>query len=194
MKKILYLLFFYHSLALAQINDVGLTLGNLTEFVANVQVDEKGGKNYIEFKPYMSFFIRHDFNESFSLLPEIGITYPMKGESPNTKKTIYMIRLDLGYRFYDFIAKAGTALFVTQIKGSGGTEKLNNGTSYDEFYLPAESHTARNYTINLGLEYFIIPELSVKSELFVFSMFENVSRQFSYAIALTYHFGEIHVN
>ncbi len=192
MKKLFWLLFFYHSLALAQINDVGLTLGNLTDFVGNVQVDENGKKNYYEFKPYMSFFIRHDFNEEFSIIPDIGLTYPMSGASPNTKKTIYMMRVDLGYRFYDFMAKLGTALFVTQIKGAGGTEQLNNGSSSDEFYLPAESHSAHNYTINLGLEYFIIPQLSVKSELFAYSMFENISRQFSYAVALTYHFGEIH--
>ncbi len=82
---------------------------------------------------------------------------------------------------------AGLGIINRNIKGTGGTTELSNGTSTATFSLPGRSVDIRNYTISVGSSYFIGPsrlgmDLITEGTL---SSKRNINLMFSYAYIIS---------
>jgi hypothetical protein len=85
--------------------------------------------------------------------PSLGLTILAK-KSPEggQKKSIYTLALPAIFAAgANLELKAGPALQIYSIKGSGGTSEQNNGSSTATFYLPSGSVSSRVFYLDLGL-------------------------------------------
>lgn len=78
----------------------------------------------------------------------------------------------------------GAGTFMTKISGDGGEVTRNNGASTATYFLPSESITSYNSTLNLGIEQFIMPKIAVKLETYAWNILDSTSRRFNFALAL----------
>ncbi|ATH08343.1 hypothetical protein BIY24_10400 [Halobacteriovorax marinus] len=200
MKKISLLLFFALSIktmaqdtgkSIFSINDVFLGGGSLTQFVGKVQTDESGSKNSFDFLPYIGGGVEFHLHDSFSLIPQLAISFPRSGRDENIKKLTYWFQFPVAYRLEKFQLSFGPGLLYNRISSSGGTQSIRNGTGTTEFPLPNGSSISSNLTLNLGLDWTFYQDISAKFETWIVNLSDSESRSYSYAISAYYHFGEI---
>ncbi|MBT7609846.1 MAG: hypothetical protein HN576_08820 [Bacteriovoracaceae bacterium] len=186
-------IFFLSSTTLAKESgfDLYTGIGNLSEFPGQVQIDNKGATNPFFFKPTLQIGIKYDFWGNFSLNPEFILTLPEKGQDPLISKFNYFTLLSAAYKYQDFLFRFGFGFSIQKISGEGGTQALNNGLSTDEFPMPEASSISRNLITLLGVEYFILKKLSVRTDVFAYNIEENLNRALSYNVSLFFHFGDL---
>lgn len=195
MHKILYLTFAlcfwtYSGSAIA-VTDLTLSLGNLCEFVGEIQTDDKGSTNVCSFHPYLASSLDYSISERFFLSPQLGLSFPQSGTDENIKRMTMIALLNTKYKTAYVNLVSGLGLFITRIWGPGGESELNNGTTVDSFPLPDEAVYGRNIILNLGLEKEFTTSWSGELRTYLFNLTESEDRAFSVGIQGTYHFGAV---
>lgn len=183
------LIFLFTSLPL-RAYDVGLSLGNLCEYVGKIQTDDSGSTNICSFNPYLAGSIDYEVSKQFLLSPEIGLSMPKSGRDENISKMSLFALANAKYKFSEFHFIFGAGLFFNRVSGSGGTEDLNNGTGTVSFPLPDSTIYTRNFILNLGLGADFGTEWSADLHTYIFNPETSEDRAFSISINGTYHFGE----
>lgn len=165
-----------------------VTFGGYVPFGPSTQKDIDGSKNTLSFDPMISFNTVVPvpyYNQLF--LPELGFVVHGSGADDYSKRTIFLLT-DLGYRFTDkFMLRYGIGTFITTVSGDGGQTTLNNGGGTSTFYRPSESSSSWNTTLNLGGEYAIDQNFSLRFQTYMFSILSSTSRKLSYSLSLTYY-------
>lgn len=172
-------------------NDLTFSLGNLCEYIGQIQTDENGSTNKCSFNPYLASSLDFPISTSFVLSPRIALTLPKSGRDENVKRMSIHLLANTKYKttYLDFIG--GLGLFITRIWGPGGEAVLNNGNGSDSFPLPSEAVYARNIILNLGASYNFDQEWSAELHSYIFNALTSEERAFSIGINGTYHFGEV---
>lgn len=170
--------------------DVGVSIGNLCEYVGKIQTDDEGSKNVCSFNPYFAGSVDFEVTPQFLLSPEAGFSVPKSGRDENISKMSLFALANAKYKFSEFHFIGGLGLFFTRISGKGGTQELNNGNSSVSFPMPDTSVYTRNFILNLGLGADFGKEWSVDLHTYVFNALTSEDRAFSLALNGTYHFGE----
>lgn len=171
-------------------SDFSMGLGNLTH-QAGKYASDVGTVSYFDFRPVIAAAYRYEFNSEFSFIPEIGATLPETSED-ETYSTFYsFINLPLAWHYDYFTFRFGPGFFFTRISGNGGTLKLQNGNSTDEFPVPSGTATTRNLTWNLGLQAAFDKEWSARFDLSILKLFVSEKRALNHLLTINYHFGAV---
>mgnify|MGYP001627352412 CR=1 FL=1 len=167
--------------------NIGFHLGSLTEFVGEIQVDDKGTTETFSVNPALGFSLDIELNEDWALIPELHWVLPREA-GPGVSKNLFMLRTDFAWRGADlWRLRAGTSLMVNNMRGEGGTRTLNNGSSTSDFYVPAESRTSVNNTLDFGGE-LLLDSFALRTQLFIYSPLKSERRQYSYLLVATYYY------
>lgn len=199
MLKLLYSTILFFSLSASaeetlhfmSLEDKSLSLGNFTQFAGDIQEDEKGKINKIDFWPYLSFHTTHHLYKDFVFMPEAAITQPQKTETTKITKYLGWLKIDLGYQKWDFVFRVGSSLFIQRTSGEGGTMRVANGSGTTEFYIPGYSTTAMNFTQDLGVEYLFYDHWSTRAQMFTYTVLDSHTRSYNYTLSITYHLDKI---
>lgn len=169
-----------------QFKDVGFHLGGHTEFYDAIQTDIKGTRRKFDPNPLIGFSSEIELSPKWRLGPELLWVLPQG--SNGVSKNLFMVRLDGVWMGSDlWRLRVGTSLMVNNIRGNGGTVTLNNGGSTSEFYLPSESRTSVNNTIDLGGEV-TMRDFAFRMQTYWYAPFKSERRQVSYALILSYYY------
>ncbi len=76
---------------------------------------------------------------------------------------------------------------VNHIRGEGGTDEMNNGNGTSKFYIPSESRTSMNTTLDLGAEA-MLDEFGFRFQTYIYSVLKSERRQISYTLMFTYYY------
>ncbi len=170
-----------------RLKNVGFHVGSLTEFVGAVQVDDRGTKENFTLNPFLGFSTDVNLNNSWTWVPEINWVLPREAGDGITKN-LFMVRADFAWEASDlYRLRIGTSLMVNNIRGQGGTKRMNNGSGTSEFYVPAESRTSVNNTLDLGGELFM-EDFSLRFQTFIYALLRSDRRQYSYTLTLSYYY------
>ena len=189
-------LFIFSSALSAKIKAEGLSLGigNLTQFVQDIQTKNNGEElNIWDTNLYLevNLDLKSDKYPNWGLYPQFGLLFPQSGRHEKINKLSLFTLINLGYLWKDFTFRLGTGFFFTRISSDGGTENLNNGGEISTFYLPEKTSTARNLITNLGIEYRLHRLWSTRVEFIGYNLEDSDDRALSYTVSFHYHFGNI---
>ena len=148
-----------------------LGLEAFNQFTGKAQVNNEGARNW--FRPTMlinaEYFINSNREKSFSLHPNISFSIPLKDGDKNTNAMSVIGSFSAGWTLSDFLLQVGLGLELNLVWGGGGTELLNNGNSFDEFWLPSRLKTARNLFMNFSGDWFFVYNWAVRVGTFVYN-------------------------
>lgn len=167
--------------------NIGFHIGGLTEFYNAIQVDTRGQKNKFDFHPLIGASTDITINESWALVPEIDWVLP-RDAGDGVSKNLLMLRIDGAWRATDWLRlRIGTSLMINNIKGKGGTKNVNNGGGTSDFYIPPDSKTSVNNTLDLGAE-FMYEQFAVRFQSYLYAPLKKDRRQISYSIIFSYYY------
>lgn len=167
--------------------NIGFHLGGLTEFYNAIQVDTHGQKNKFDFDPLIGASTDVTINESWALVPEIDWVLP-RDAGDGVTKNLFMLRLDGAWKGGDWWRlRIGTSLMINNIKGKGGTKTVNNGGGTSDFYIPPDSKTSVNNTLDLGGE-LMYEQVAVRLQSYLYAPLKKDRRQISYSVIFTYYY------
>jgi hypothetical protein len=167
--------------------NLGFHTGSHTEFYDRMQIDEKGTTEKFGFNPLLGFSTDFELVEDVLMIPELNWVLPREAGEGVTQNLI-MLRIDFAWRGSDWWRlRAGTSLMVNNIKGSGGTVELNNGSGTSRFYIPAESRTSVNNTLDLGAEA-MLDSFGIRFQTYIYSLLKSQRREVSYSLMFSYYY------
>ncbi len=172
-------------------SDLTLSVGNLCEYVGEIQTDDSGETNFCSFNPYLATSLDFEVVPKLFLSPQIGLSAPKSGPDENIKRMNFIALLNAKYKTNYVNMIGGMGFFLTRIAGPGGEAELNNGTSTDSFPLPEEAVYTRNFIVNLGLDVEFAPNWSGEVRTYIFNLTTSEDRAFSLGAHVTYHFGAV---
>lgn len=168
-------------------NRLELGLKNLTQFVGKIQNDDQGNTESFAVQLKMVGALHWTLYQDLSFSPELGLGFPRKGRDEHIKKYEFYLLLPLSYQVSEFQLNFGPGFYFTHLTSQGGTQTLQNGNSTEEFFLPSGKTTARNLILTTGIDWKFLPEVFVKTQMFVFNAETSQNRAFSYLVGLTYN-------
>lgn len=171
--------------------DLTLSLGNLCEYIGQIQTDENGETNVCSFEPYVATALDIEVYPQFFLSPELAFSFPQSGTDENIKRMTIVTLLNSKYKTSYVNLIGGLGFFFTRIWGPGGNEELNNGTDVDSFPLPEEAVYSRNMIVNLGLQTEFNNQWSAQIRSYIFNLTSSEDRAISVGLQGTYHFGGV---
>lgn len=173
--------------SLQRFKNIGFHLGGLTEFYDAVQVDTQGHTRKFDLRPTIGGSTDVELSESWALVPELDWVLP-RDMGDGVMENIFMVRVDGAWRGGEWWRlRIGSSLMVDNIKGGGGTKAVRNGGSTSNFYLPPESRTAVNNTLDFGAEAFA-GNFAFRLQTYTYALFRSDRRQLSYALFLSYYY------
>jgi hypothetical protein len=191
--KILSILVLTLSPTFAEFNDLTFGTGVINEHIGRFQTNRGGDTNDFDHRVYFNLGTQYQLFENISLVPEFGLLWPFgTTDDENTHKYSYFFNGHLAYSFLErYMISLGTGMYLTTIKGDGGTATLPNGDGYTSFPVPNGASTTRNIVAILGGQSFIFKkEWSVKAQVYAFNVLSSLNRSFSYTLSVQYHFGD----
>lgn len=194
MKKLKYLTLLLAvniSSTFAATTDLNVSLGNLCEYVGQIQTNESGEKNFCSFLPSFSGSLDIFLTPEFALSPQLGATLPKSGRDENVKRMTMYALINSKYKTSYVNLFGGAGLYFTRISGPGGDAQLNNGNGVDSFPLPNDAVYTRNFILNLGVGFDFTKEVSAELYTYLFNALKSEERAFSLGLQATYHFGDI---
>lgn len=163
-------------------------VGGYVPFGMNTQKEAEGGTNALTFHPMITVNKVFKINEQHFFVPEIGYAYHLNTGDNYDKKTIFIL-WDMGIRLgHGLVFHYGLGTFMTKISGDGGAVEVRNGESGTAtFYMPSETVTSYNTTVNAGLELIFDPNYAAKIESYLFSPASSDKMKISYSLSLNYY-------
>ena len=172
--------------------NIGLGLGTYSPFYDKVQTDNLGDTNGLEFNPMAYVSATVHMARDFAWTPNLAVVFPQNNADDNVHKQTFIMKSDFAYLLDTPIGmwNLGMApgLFFDRITGGGGTTTLNNGTSTESFYVPDRASVAYNFTLGALVDYFPLPEWSLKTAVDVFAPFTSDERSVSFTLLISWHY------
>ncbi len=166
----------------------GFSVGSLTEFVGNVQIDSNGKRRTIDLNPTVGVLATIPIEGKFDLLPEINWVLPRKTGEDKVYKNLFMFRADIGYRWLEWLRlRVGTSVMFLNTHGSGGKVTRDNGNDKTEFYRPNSNSSSFNNTFDVGVEAIFEDKWALRVQNYTYALFNNERRQHSYMIMGSYY-------
>lgn len=191
MIKIIILILLLPSTLFARENHFSLGAEMFNQYTGKIQVDNEGTLNWI--RPTLliasEYFININKEKNFSLHPNISFTIPRRDGDKNTWAMGIISSFSAGWTLKKFLLQVGLGIEWNVIWGSGGTELLNNGNSYTDFWLPSGVRTSRNLFLNFSGDWFFVYNWALRAGAFVYNFESDNKRSLSYFLGVHYHFG-----
>ncbi|MBT6326458.1 MAG: hypothetical protein HOJ35_10845 [Bdellovibrionales bacterium] len=160
-----------------------LGVGNITHFAGEIQIDEQGTKNYFELNPYFNGSINFNLPiQNLSISPSLGLTLPLDARDELITRFDIFFTPYLNYTWRNMSFGLGPGIALTYYLTDGGTQTLDNGTGYTDFFMPNGSSYTQNITFNISAKIKIAKIFQPKIETFIYNLW-NDKRAFSYVIS-----------
>lgn len=155
------------------------------------QTNVDGSKSKFNGELAVEAEVSYELNKKWRLLSDFGILFPNSEEDHISKQTFWLNE-QAAWIFTDsWLLRFGAGVYMHSITGSGGTVAVRNGPGTTNFFSPEQRSTARNVTLQLGLEHYLTPFLSLKVENFLFNPFNSRNRTVNFLLTIKYHLGDI---
>lgn len=165
-----------------------VSAGGYVPFGLSTQKETTGSKNTLSFDPMIG--INTIFPTPFPghlFLPEFAMVFHGSGQDGYKKSTMLFL-LDFGYQLRnDLLLRYGVGTILTKVSGDGGTVSLLNGNTPTDFYVPNESATSWNTTLNLGIEHAFSLQYALRFQTYVFSLLDSEARKLSYSLNVVFY-------
>ncbi|RLA65385.1 MAG: hypothetical protein DRQ88_03455 [Epsilonproteobacteria bacterium] len=191
MRKIILLIVLLPLASNARKNHFSLGLEAFNQFTGKTQVNNEGTLNYFSPQLFIAseYFINIDKENNFSLHPNISFGIPRTNGDENTHSMTIVGSFAAGWTLDQFLLQVGLGLELNLIWANGGTERLNNGDTYTDFWLPSGLHTSRNLIINFSGDWFFLYNWALRTGGYVYNLESSHKRSLSYFFGVHYHFG-----
>ena len=174
-------------------------IGSMSPFLGQNTIDKEGEtQSSLSIWPYLSLHEYFNIRGNIFFIPEVGMTFNNSsysdfesfngnGDQASSRQLVF------GLANFSLMVATGTHLrfgagvFITKISGDGGAVERNDGSGTSTHYLPDETVSSYNSTINLGIEQFIKPGMAVKLETYTWNVFSSTSIRFNFALAFNYY-------
>jgi hypothetical protein len=187
------------SLFLIQPSHALIGVGHMSKFVGSWTSNQDGSQESY-FDPWLYLSLNENFPIWGNIIfqPEFGMTlkkssygdedtYSGSGDEAS-KRQLMFLHFNFIYQNVSPVQlKGGFGIFMTKISGEGGTAIRRNGGTDATYFLPSESVTSYNNTLNLGVESFLLPKTSLEFETYTWNILASESRRFSFSIGLNYY-------
>jgi hypothetical protein len=166
---------------------LSFSLGNYSPQAGLLQEDDRGQKNLYETHLFLSLSSHH-FVGPLYLWPEVIWVFPQEGTGGHIYKTTLITRLDGGYFLTSHLqGRFGGGLQHTFMQGKGGRASIQNGNGQTSFFVPSLTKYIQQTSLDVGIEWFIRPQFSLRLTTELQSPFESLTRTWSYLFFLTWH-------
>jgi hypothetical protein len=161
--------------------------GTFVPYFNKVQVNTSGETKTFELTPYLGISTQLNMSGPHYFVPELGYAHYLEN-AKKTQKSVFFLRYDFSYILSQkFILRYGLTNHWMRISGDGGTVTLRNGSRYTAFKAPSETKTSYFTTLDVGGEFFIKQNLSVRLDLNMMS-FQNMENSgFNYLLTLNFY-------
>lgn len=173
------------------IHRFSLSLDNRCDQIKKYQ-DDKGSKNICEINPIFGLHYTQSFNEKLKFTAKIDLSWPLSADDDSYTKLTASLLAGINYYPHEFplYYNAMLGFAFTHLRGSGGTQILNNGNTTEEFYNPTLSRTASNLILNLGFGYNVTPFFTPQLYTQVYNLENSDKRSFNIGFGIIYHLGK----
>lgn len=166
--------------------NITMTMGNWFENFKEVQTSSSGNTDNYEIAPYISLSSDYKLNVKYALIPELGWVITRDAGDSRIQKNLFFTKLDMAYYVTKkFRLRAGTSLMILNIKGQGGEKSLSNGDGQDTYFIPSESRTALNQTLDFAAE-FLIEKISIRAGAYIYAFIDSNERMITYSTSVSY--------
>ena len=174
-------------------------VGSMSPFLGKYTNSTEGDtESVLSIWPYISLHEYFNIRDNIFFIPDVGITLNNSsygeidalngnGDEASSRQMIFglanfslMIASGTHFRF-------GGGVFITKISGQGGAVTRNNGSGTSTHFLPDETVSSYNSTLNLGIETFVAPRVAVKIETYTWNVLSSSSLRFNFALAFNYY-------
>ena len=160
--------------------------GTYVPSVGKWQKDSEGTARVFSLNPTISWSSKFNIYSEQYFCPMIAFSYHLGLEDEYTKSTLFVL-YDFGWRIRDeLFLRYGLGTYITRIGGDGESASLNNGTGMQTFYAPEAAANSFQTTLNLGMEYYFHPSLSLQSELSYFNFLSEKQKSFAYLLQVNF--------
>jgi hypothetical protein len=163
--------------------------GFFTEYVGEIQIDNKGEQNTFDQLPILGLGFDFTTDYNFNLNIEFLLTMPeTMGDASGVKKQTYMARFDIVKQYNDQLSlMVGSSWVITNIYGDGGSQTLGNGGSTTDFPKAEGSVYSHNFTLDLSAEYSLKEKWAVRLHTLTYNIQDSDLFRWSYILSLNYY-------
>jgi len=161
--------------------------GTYVPFFNKVQTSDAGDTRKFDLNPYFGIGTQLPMSGPHYFMPEFGYAYFME-PATNTRKDMFFLHYNFAYTFSEsLIWRYGLTTHWYRLMGLGGTQTLDNGNSTTEFNSPDRTVITYFTTLNLGAEFFINREMSLRFDLNMMNSNDLEDRAYNYLFTLNFY-------
>ena len=175
------------SFDLRNFTTITIQAGTWLENYNEVRTSQSDGRNSdLDLVPFIGLGIEYQIHETHHL--NIETAYIIQRTKKAISKNHFIIRTDYTYFPINWLKlKAGTSLMIMSLSSNGGEETLGNGTSTGVYYIPEETRTAYNQTLDFGIE-FIFKKMSLRLQNYIYAWSDSKQRMVSTSLSLNFFY------
>lgn len=189
----LVLIFLYPTIGLSfKPSSFGIGVGYFSQNILSKTAQNQTGATGVLGEANYPINLKYDFPlfSDWFWAPQLSYTIsPRSTMGSSAKVTLTHLSFLFGKNFgSDFDWYFGPGIFQQDIKGTGGTTVLNNGTGFATFAMPGSSSTSKKMTVNLGSS-LMLGDSRLGLEFIIESAFSTSERTQSMMFSYSYLFG-----
>ncbi len=135
---------------------------------------------FLRFRPGISLGKRFYFE------PSLGFVLPWRTNVDGSTMIFPMqLSLDLSVPLLSFLSlRLGPGMYSELFYGSGGTVRLNNGSSYSDFGAPSGMNLSFTGTVNVALEVLLSHHFSLNLDAYILDIMSRTRRTYHASASL----------
>lgn len=161
--------------------------GTFVPYFGKAQVSDSGATRFFDLNPYFFYGQQFHISGPHYFMPEIGLAFYTDNPEGSKRRTIFL-HYDFSYVLaQSFILRYGISTYWDTISGEGGTVTLKNGENYQEFDAPSGTHTSYYSTLDIGGEYFVRQNRSLRLDFNLMNARDWDNRAWNYLLTYNWY-------
>ena len=186
-QKTLYLLVFLLIFVSEASANLMYSAGTYVPYFNKVQTSNTGATKKFELTPYFGLGWQFHIAGPQYFTPELGYAHWLDN-AKKTKKSMVFLHYNFSYVLSpSFLWRYGLTTHWYRIGGDGGTVTLRNGNGYTDFHAPSKTVTSYFTTFNLGAEFFMDREKSLRFDLHMMNANEFENKAYNYLLTINFY-------
>ena len=184
----LYLIAIFLSIiSLSSYGTIMYSAGTYVPYFNKAQTSNSGDTQKFDLTPYAGIGKQFHLAGPQYFLPELGVAYWLEN-AKKTQKSMVFIHYNFAYVLSpSIIWRYGLSTQWYRIKGEGGTVNLRNGNGTSTFDAPSKTVTSYFTTFNLGSEFFLDKQRSIRFDLQIMNVNRFEDKAYNYLLTLNFY-------
>ena len=163
-------------------------VGGYVPFGVHTQKTDDGLRNTMSMHPLLSLKRRWKVSKKLFLSGILGHVIHL-GEKDKYSKTTTLYVIDFASIIdHDFSFHYGVGAIVTKISGDGHERRVRNGNTFASAWAPSRTIASQNIIFNIGMEFLLERNFTMKMEAYTFGLFSSSKRKISHSFSLIHYF------